>query len=165
MTDEKDNNPITAEIHRCRECGTLWRRWQDGSWSLIENKPAGKCCDNVAMGAQIEQLWPLQARIAALEGELQQQRQLANQNAYAAVHENERANALSARIAALEGRETDLIAALKTLIEKWQLEGEQHKKHGDSYRIGQGWGLVDCADQLSALLADPASRSPEPDQR
>ena len=68
-----------AEIHRCRKCGTLWRRWRDGNYSLIENKPAGSCCDNAPMGEQIEQLWPhasnsgsnlrtLQLRIDFLEG-------------------------------------------------------------------------------------------------
>lgn len=58
------------QIHRCRKCGTLWRRWSDGNYSLIENKAAGSCCDNAPMGAQIEQLWPpmVNLRIAYLEG-------------------------------------------------------------------------------------------------
>ena len=58
------------EIHRCRKCGTLWRRWRDGNYSLVENRTAGSCCDNAPMGAQIEQLWPptVNLRIAYLEG-------------------------------------------------------------------------------------------------
>lgn len=46
--------------HRCKVCGALWR-WntpsvvRDGSWSLV-SATCGKCCDNVAMGDQIEEL-------------------------------------------------------------------------------------------------------------
>lgn len=53
----------TQATHRCKICGALWRLWQpgeakagdDGSWSLI-SPTCGKCCDNVAMGDQIEAL-------------------------------------------------------------------------------------------------------------
>lgn len=49
--------------HRCKECGAFWRLndptdvQPDGSWSLwdAEQKP-GQCCDNEAMGSQIEQV-------------------------------------------------------------------------------------------------------------
>lgn len=41
--------------HRCRVCGAMWRKHDDGSWSLASST-CGKCCDNVAMGEQIEKL-------------------------------------------------------------------------------------------------------------
>jgi len=47
-----------ATVHRCKECGMLWRKWGgDGGWSLLntDQKP-GKCCDNVAMDEQIEEI-------------------------------------------------------------------------------------------------------------
>ena len=51
---------------------------------------------------------------------------------------------------------------LRALAEKWQAEAEQHKKHGDSYRIGQGWGMGDCAAQLLHVLAlAAAQQTPE----
>lgn len=40
--------------HRCKSCGALWIDWGD-SWSLFSIH-CGKCCDNVAMGEQIEPL-------------------------------------------------------------------------------------------------------------
>lgn len=47
--------------HRCKVCGCIWRLYgptevqPDGSWSLLDgqHKP-GPCCNNVAMGEQIE---------------------------------------------------------------------------------------------------------------
>jgi hypothetical protein len=46
-----------ATTHRCKKCGCLWRKWGDGSWSLLDKyqKPE-KCCDNEAMGEQIEEV-------------------------------------------------------------------------------------------------------------
>jgi hypothetical protein len=57
--------------HRCKVCGALWRlckgepdKYRDlpadyplshDSWSLV-SPTCGKCCDNVAMGDQIEYL-------------------------------------------------------------------------------------------------------------
>lgn len=52
--------PTPAATHRCKICGALWRlipadvNWK-ATWSLV-SKTAGKCCDNVAMGDQIEEL-------------------------------------------------------------------------------------------------------------
>lgn len=40
--------------HRCKLCGALWIDWGD-SWSLF-SRHCGQCCDNVAMGDQIEPL-------------------------------------------------------------------------------------------------------------
>lgn len=40
--------------HRCKVCGALWIDWGD-SWSLF-SRHCGQCCDNVAMGDQIEAL-------------------------------------------------------------------------------------------------------------
>lgn len=46
-----------ATIHRCKKCGCLWRRWGDGSWSLLDRHQVCKsCCDNEAMGEQIEEI-------------------------------------------------------------------------------------------------------------
>lgn len=57
--------PVREEspTHRCKVCGALWKLWEpgealpgdEGSWSLVFGK-AGKCCDNVEMGDQIERL-------------------------------------------------------------------------------------------------------------
>ena len=43
--------------HRCTVCSALWTLWADGhgGWSLA-SADCGECCDNVAMGRQIEQL-------------------------------------------------------------------------------------------------------------
>ena len=40
--------------HRCRACGALWIGYPN-SWSLF-SKSCGSCCDNTAMGDQIEPL-------------------------------------------------------------------------------------------------------------
>jgi hypothetical protein len=48
--------------HRCKVCGAHWRLnkpWKEqpeGSWSLVYPFEAGTCCDNMAMGDQIEPL-------------------------------------------------------------------------------------------------------------
>lgn len=41
-----------APTHYCRECGALWRRFEDGGWNL-RSKECGQCCDNTQMGEQI----------------------------------------------------------------------------------------------------------------
>jgi hypothetical protein len=46
--------------------------------------------------------------------------------------------------------------AMEALVVKWRAEAERHKKHGDCYRRGQGWGLLDCAEELLRALASPA---------
>ncbi len=50
-------------MHRCKACGCLWRlnaptaAQPDGSWSLWDgHQKPGKCCNNVAMGGQIERV-------------------------------------------------------------------------------------------------------------
>lgn len=40
--------------HRCKECGALWIRYQN-FWSLF-TWDCEKCCNNAAMGDQIEEL-------------------------------------------------------------------------------------------------------------
>lgn len=49
--------------HRCKICGCKWILWPAGThghtdpwWSLGTNEKCGPCCDNVAMGDQIETL-------------------------------------------------------------------------------------------------------------
>jgi len=61
-------------------------------------------------------------------------------------------------LAALSGVEG---AALGDLIEKWRAEAQRHAIHGDSYRVGQGWGLADCANQLEAALRGSPAAVPE----
>lgn len=55
---------MKLELHRCIICGTRWLLWpagvggtKDASWNLLDkySKP-GSCCDNVALGNQIEHL-------------------------------------------------------------------------------------------------------------
>lgn len=61
-TEEKDM-PEYRIKHRCMVCGCLWSLnppsdvQPDGSWSLwdADQKP-GKCCNNEAMGDQIERV-------------------------------------------------------------------------------------------------------------
>lgn len=54
-------DPAVLSLHRCKICGTRWLLWPDavhgGGWNLLDrySKPGG-CCDNVAMGDQIEHL-------------------------------------------------------------------------------------------------------------
>ncbi|MEF3068105.1 hypothetical protein [Pandoraea apista] len=50
--------PGAEPTHRCKVCGAYWRKWNvDGetSWNL-NSRGCGECCDNVAMGDQIEPL-------------------------------------------------------------------------------------------------------------
>jgi hypothetical protein len=73
MQEEIERLKPQTATHRCKECGALWRLWaagevhpdDDGSWMLI-SPSCGKCCDNVAMGDQIQPLGVL----AAIEEEL-----------------------------------------------------------------------------------------------
>lgn len=48
------------ELHRCWVCGTRWLLWPDacgGGWNLLDkHSHPGPCCDNAAMGDQIEHL-------------------------------------------------------------------------------------------------------------
>ena len=50
--------------HRCKICKALWRlnapcpATPNGSWSCLTVDTMGKCCANVAMGDQIEVLFP-----------------------------------------------------------------------------------------------------------
>lgn len=41
--------------HKCKVCGALWRYNEEGagSWTL-RSSACGSCCDNAAMGDQIE---------------------------------------------------------------------------------------------------------------
>lgn len=60
--DAETAQPVrTLELHRCRGCGTRWLLWPDaihgGGWNLLDKwQRPGSCCDNVAMGDQIEHL-------------------------------------------------------------------------------------------------------------
>lgn len=52
-----------APTHRCKVCGCKWILWPAGTmgqsdpwWSLGTNAKPGPCCDNIAMGDQIELL-------------------------------------------------------------------------------------------------------------
>lgn len=51
----------TLSLHRCKVCGTRWLLWPEsvhgGGWNLLDkySRP-GACCDNAAMGDQIEHL-------------------------------------------------------------------------------------------------------------
>lgn len=52
---------MTLSLHRCTICGTRWLLWPDdihgGGWNLLDQwQRPGSCCDNVAMGDQIEHL-------------------------------------------------------------------------------------------------------------
>lgn len=51
-------------------------------------------------------------------------------------------------------------AALLALAEQWRAEAERHTTHGDCYRVGQGWGLGQAADELEAAMALVAPQEP-----
>lgn len=59
---------VLLATHRCTECDARWIQYGDGCWSLA-SKTCGKCCDNVAMGDQIEPIG-LTARAKKAEDEL-----------------------------------------------------------------------------------------------
>jgi hypothetical protein len=54
--------PAPEATHRCKVCDARWRLnpptkvQPDGSWSLVSSFAGPKCCDNKAMGDQIEAL-------------------------------------------------------------------------------------------------------------
>ena len=64
---------------------------------------------------------------------------------------------LNRALAALHQRE----AQIQQVIERWRHEAARHKKHGDSYRVGQGWGMEQCAEELVAALT-PAPTGEQP---
>lgn len=59
-----DPAPAPEATHRCKICHARWRlnpptkEQPEGSWSLVYPSRAYICCDNVAMGDQIEELMP-----------------------------------------------------------------------------------------------------------
>jgi hypothetical protein len=55
LRDERSEGAMDMPIglHRCKECGALWRAFAD-AWSLWPGEKCGKCCDNESMGEQIE---------------------------------------------------------------------------------------------------------------
>lgn len=69
---------LRLELHRCKVCGTRWLLWPDaihgGGWNLLDKyQRPGSCCDNAALGDQIEHLrdLPLSAdRLTAALGSL-----------------------------------------------------------------------------------------------
>lgn len=61
IPDYCPTHPFVLSLHRCKICGTRWLLWpaaiHGGGWNLLDkySRP-GACCDNVAMGEQIEHL-------------------------------------------------------------------------------------------------------------
>lgn len=53
---------LFLSLHRCKVCNTRWLMWPDvapggACWNLLDGlQVPGACCDNVAMGEQIEHL-------------------------------------------------------------------------------------------------------------
>jgi hypothetical protein len=59
VAPREDENVLS--LHRCKVCGTAWLQWPDaihgGGWNLLDKyQRPGACCDNAAMGDQIEHL-------------------------------------------------------------------------------------------------------------
>jgi hypothetical protein len=52
---------------------------------------------------------------------------------------------------------------VRELIARWREKAAQHAKHGDCYRVGQGWGLGEAADELDAALAAAPRGAPQGD--
>lgn len=58
---ERREDAHLLSLHRCKVCGTAWLLWPDaihgGGWNLLDKyQRPGACCDNAAMGEQIEHL-------------------------------------------------------------------------------------------------------------
>ena len=51
-------------------------------------------------------------------------------------------------------------ARLVALISDWRKRADRHNRHGDSYRIGEGWGLTEAADELATLLPPVGQEEP-----
>lgn len=47
---------------------------------------------------------------------------------------------------------------LEQLRDRWREEADRHERLGDCYRVGKGWGLKDCANDLDAYLAREQAR-------
>jgi hypothetical protein len=59
VAPREDENVLS--LHRCKVCGTAWLLWPNvihgGGWNLLDKyQRPGACCDNAAMGEQIEHL-------------------------------------------------------------------------------------------------------------
>lgn len=62
-----------------------------------------------------------------------------------------------------EGRMSAQEQALRAIVEQWRSEARRHAQFGDAYRVGQGWGLVQCADELEARITTLLLAEPPPD--
>lgn len=76
-----DGDGMTLQLHRCKLCGTRWLLWPDalhgGGWNLLDQyQRPGACCDNVAMGDQIEYLRDFDLNAALLVSHAETIRQL-----------------------------------------------------------------------------------------
>lgn len=74
------NAVARTPTHRCKVCGCKWIYWQAGTpnggtdgawWSLGTNETPAKCCDNVAMGDQIELMPPCVWLVIGVHGEVE----------------------------------------------------------------------------------------------
>ncbi len=68
-TSEKEEENMLLSLHRCKVCGCRWLLWPDeinsGGWNLLDHQQRpGLCCDNVAMGDQIEHLRDIPLSVA-----------------------------------------------------------------------------------------------------
>lgn len=56
--------------HRCKVCGARWVLHESAqpSWQCLSPEKMGACCDNVAMGDQIEALPVAEGRVEMLPG-------------------------------------------------------------------------------------------------
>lgn len=69
MSDDVQAQAPVLQLHRCTVCGTRWLLWPDsihgGGWNLLDaHQRPGSCCDNAAMGRQIEHLRDIPLRAA-----------------------------------------------------------------------------------------------------
>jgi hypothetical protein len=71
-TVPESSQQFTLGLHRCKVCGTAWLLWPQavhgGGWNLLDKyQRPGACCDNAAMGDQIEHLRDIPLSVASDE--------------------------------------------------------------------------------------------------
>ena len=76
MRKRKETRPVLS-LHRCIVCGTRWLLWPDEGqgpiWNLLDGQQRpGSCCDNAAMGDQIEHLRDIPLTLSAPVSEADQ---------------------------------------------------------------------------------------------
>lgn len=171
------------ELHRCWVCGTRWLLWPDaacgGGWNLLDkHSHPGPCCDNVAMGNQIEHLRDIPLSIALRLEEPQEDgiRFDAESNSYVARH-----TVLSAGRTEDEAKQA-LASAIRLTAETWPPRArvtpgepppepistsehiawkESHLARGHEIQTANGFDECTCGSTFWMPLPSPPASAPQ----